>query len=258
MTGATSAAATAPGWPRPGSCRCSTADGPGPVRRRAAPPDEPTLVPVGSTCAALRARPAAGCRAVLRGLVRPPRPAAGRRRRGGRRPRAAARRRCPGAERDRVAARPGPRRRSPPSSATPPARGRPGPGLHRAGLRLADRRRAAQPARRGHRAAAAGHPGLRPPDADALADHLGRRWPAGRRRRPSGPLLAELDRLDAPAATSPRRRAAPPGPRSPGCAALLAPAHRHGPRRRRHAGRATTGPRVRRRRDSASLTTSIL
>ena len=50
-----------------------------------------------------------------------------------------------------------------------PRRPRPidaGPGLQGARLRLADRRRAAQPARRGHRAAAARHARLRPPDPE--------------------------------------------------------------------------------------------
>ena len=49
-------------------------------------------------------------------------------------------------------------------------RGRGGPGVQGAGLRLADRGRAAQPAQRRDRAAAARHPGLRLPDARS-------RWP---------------------------------------------------------------------------------
>ena len=50
-------------------------------------------------------------------------------------------------------------------SATAPRRGRAGPGVQGARLRLAHRGRAAQPARQRHRPAAARHPGLRPPDA---------------------------------------------------------------------------------------------
>ena len=58
---------------------------------------------------------------------------------------------------------PRPRARSPPCSATRARRRSTRTGLQGTRLRLADRRRAAQPAGDRHRAAAAGHAGLRPP-----------------------------------------------------------------------------------------------
>ena len=61
--------------------------------------------------------------------------------------------------------RPRPQTRPPPSSATPPPSRSSPTGPSATGLRLAHRRRTAQPARRGHRPAAARHPRLRPPDA---------------------------------------------------------------------------------------------
>ena len=51
-------------------------------------------------------------------------------------------------------------------------RGRAGPGVQGTRIRLAGRGRTAQPAHPGHRAAAARHPGLRPPDPGALAQYL--------------------------------------------------------------------------------------
>ena len=70
------------------------------------------------------------------------------------------------AERERVRAGAGARRRSRPCSGTLGRRGRRRSGAFKElGLRLAQRGRAAQPAGPGHRAAAAGHAGLRPPDA---------------------------------------------------------------------------------------------
>ena len=70
--------------------------------------------------------------------------------------------------------------RPPPCSATPRAEAvEAGPGLQRAGLRLADRGRAAQPAERRDRPAAAGHAGLRLPDPGGAGGvPAGRSWPA--------------------------------------------------------------------------------
>ena len=136
-------------------------------------------------------------RALLRGLVRRPgRRAAhrGRRRAAGR---------CadgwPGSRRPSRAGPAGDLVRDtwPPCSATPGGRrvdaerGVPGPGL-----RLADRGRTAQPARRRHRPAAARHAGLRLPDPAALARPPARRHSAADPRRRHDRCSTELDTLD--------------------------------------------------------------
>ena len=149
------------------------------------------LAPTRSTSRRCARRPSAGAAAaVLRGLVRRrPRP-------GEHAGRASLAQQLAAAGRRRAArlvldwCRP----RSPPCSATPARGDRPDRGLQGPGLRLPGRRRAAQPADRGHRAAAAHHAGLRPPDAGrdraaaaARARHrrtrAGRRGNAVRRRR---------------------------------------------------------------------------
>ena len=155
----TGASPAGPGRPRPGR-----AAGPGPGRDAARP----------------AARPGAG-----------PRARRGQRPRPSRWPRG-----WPGSPR-RTGSRPPlelVRRTSPPSSATPRRGRQPAAALQGAGLRLAHRGRAAQPADHGHRPAAAHDPGLRPSHPGRhrrVPDRPGsqRRGPrtrtrAGRRLRP--------------------------------------------------------------------------
>ena len=152
----------------------STERGPGAVRRGAGRRPSRCWCPIRLDLAALRARRPTALPPLLRGLVRgrARRAAAGDRRRPAALARRAAGRRWPRPTSDRLlldlvraqrrrGARPRRRRRD-----------RPRPGVQGPRLRLADRRRAAQPAQRGHRPAAARHAGLRPPDPTALAGYL--------------------------------------------------------------------------------------
>ena len=164
---------------------------PGPVRRRPAPRDEPALlVPARLDLAALRApaRPAR-CRRCCAAWSAPRRGRAAAGRRATDSPPAQQLAGLAAAERRRGAAGPGPRRTPPPSSATPaPTRRRRDRAFKRPRLRLADRGRAAQPARRGRPACGCPPPSsstTRPPAAlagsPASTDRLG----DGRRRRPA-------------------------------------------------------------------------
>ena len=163
-----------PGWTGPGSRRCrpSSPSHCSTPRSAAEPPRWP--YPHGSTrprCARRAADGDAAGAAARPGTSRRGVPRRGVRRRTAR-PRRAAAARSPTTERAtavlelvRAAGRGGARPRG-------RRRGRPGPGVQGAGLRLAHRRRAAQPARRGHRTAAARHSGLRPPHAGRAGRHL--------------------------------------------------------------------------------------
>ena len=116
-----------------------------------------------------RRRPAAGPAGALRGTAG----------------RAAAGRAGPGA------AGPGPRRTRPRCSGTPrPTAVEPGRAFKDLGLRLADRGRAAQPAERRDRAAAARHAGLRLPDPGGAGRLPARPSCSGDRPRPRRPPVA--------------------------------------------------------------------
>ncbi|GAA3117520.1 hypothetical protein GCM10020254_75440 [Streptomyces goshikiensis] len=188
--------------------------------------EQALLVPVKLDLAALRAQAGSGMLPpLLSGLVRTPRTPRRRyhRCRYGRRSRAArAPHRALAGRAGRGTAGTGLRlrRRGPRLRRT--GSGRPGTVVQRGRLRLADRRRAAQPARRRHRRPAARHPRLRLPDADgaggvpegrAVAGRRGGRTPAARRTGPPGEVARHLDAR--------RRRPRPHHRAAPGTAGRL-------------------------------------
>ena len=170
-SGMTGGSGRRPGWPAPASPRCAVEQGLGLFARRADGDAEPVVSAPAGTRPGCAAGPRAG-------------PAGGAARAG---PRCRAVRQGNGAAAAGLVARLAELSRDEalrsltdwsatmwrPSSAHGDRRpGRRGPGVQPARLRLADRRRAAQPAQRRHRAAAARDPGLRPPTVHLRSAYL--------------------------------------------------------------------------------------